>query len=774
MAKRKPSTPPPPKPRKKPAPRRKPAARPKPARRRAKSPSPLPPAEAPPFAADDPGQSAHAYERHKDRTARRQRQLAVEGAEIGPLPDVGDPDRKAGCRLNLQLYLETYHPETFRNPWSQAQLDLIARCERAIRHGGLCAVAYPRGEGKSSIVECALLWAILYGHHRYVFILKATDDKFAEESLESIKAELESNDRLLADFPEVCYPIACLEGIAQRANKQTLGGQRTHIGWKGKKRIVLPAVDGSAASGAVIGGAGLTARGIRGSRFKRRVDGQTETLRPSLVVADDVQDDESAASREQTLKIKRLMNGAVLGMAGPDGHLAVLFPCTIIEPGDLADELTDREKSPEWKGLRLPLLLRWPDRFDLWEEWSERRRTELKGNADLDDDASDPTPQATQFLRDHYDALHAGAEIINPHRKLAWQVSALHQAMTLYFRDPLSFWSEQQNWIETPGCPTPPNAIADLRLDADKLAVKCSGYPRGCCPAEVRWITSFVDVHDRALVWMVCGWEADFTGYILDYGTFPETRRAHWSIGAFQPTLRERFAGESLEGAITRGLFELQQQLLARDFTRDDGATLQVSLGLIDTGYQSAAIRRWLRSTPLRSRLRPSFGRTCGPNDVPIADYRARAGEQLGEDWLIRLPTKGGSPVQHVIFDTYRWKTFAARRLAAPIGDPGCVALPSGKDAEPVKHELLSRHLTAELPLPTEGRFQVDVWQLRPGEHENHWWDCFVGNCVAASILGARIGGQPQPQHRTRKTRPPIKVNLTLPDGRGFFLTDRS
>ncbi len=46
----------------------------------------------------------------------------------------------------------------------------------------------------------------------------------------SIKTELDGNDLLLADYPEVVFPIQALDGIANRCNGQLYKGQRTHIG----------------------------------------------------------------------------------------------------------------------------------------------------------------------------------------------------------------------------------------------------------------------------------------------------------------------------------------------------------------------------------------------------------------------------------------------------------------------------------------------------------------------------------------------------------------
>ena len=85
------------------------------------------------------------------------------------------------------------------------------------------------------------------------------------------------------------FPIQCLEGLANRCIGQLYQGERTHIEWESRK-IVLPTIPNSKASGAAIKVAGITG-GIRGRKHKR-ADGRA--VRPSLVVIDDPQTDESA------------------------------------------------------------------------------------------------------------------------------------------------------------------------------------------------------------------------------------------------------------------------------------------------------------------------------------------------------------------------------------------------------------------------------------------------------------------------------------------------
>ena len=112
--------------------------------------------------------------------------------------------------------------------------------------------------------------------------------------LESIKMELDGNDLLLEDFPEVCFPIQCLDGIANRCNGTALsGGADAHrLDGQGDRAAHDPRHGGQRGDHQ---GGGITGR-IRGMKYKR-ADGHS--VRPSLVVLDDPQTDESAGRRRK-------------------------------------------------------------------------------------------------------------------------------------------------------------------------------------------------------------------------------------------------------------------------------------------------------------------------------------------------------------------------------------------------------------------------------------------------------------------------------------------
>jgi hypothetical protein len=77
-----------------------------------------------------------------------------------------------------------------------------------------------------------------------------------------------------------------------------------------------------------------------------------KSVRPSLVLLDDPQTDESARSPSQCHTREQILAGAILGLAGPGRKIAGLMTLTVVRPDDMADRILDREKHPQWQGER--------------------------------------------------------------------------------------------------------------------------------------------------------------------------------------------------------------------------------------------------------------------------------------------------------------------------------------------------------------------------------------------------------------------------------------
>jgi hypothetical protein len=690
--------------------------------------------------------SSHAaggYARHRERMARKAKAESAEGRDIGPIPPVADPDRKAACRRDLKLYCETYYPRTFRDPWCPDHLRLIIKLQTAALAGIDQAFAMPRGTGKSVICERTVIWSTGYGHHLFVMLLCA-NEKLSEKSLIKIQAELEQNPLLLADFPEICYPIACLERIAQRAKGQTCLGQPTYLQWSGEQ-IILPVIAGSPASGAVICVAGLQ-EAIRGSSIYHPPTGGI--IRPTLVIPDDPQTRDSARSEEERRKRLQIITSDLRGLAGPGESISIVVPCTVIEPGDVADELLDREKHPEFRGERCKLLYEFPKHLELWDEYDAVRRRCFKSADDRPiDDAAELFRECNEFYAAHRAKMDAGARVAWPERHKPHELSALQHAMNLYLTDPAMFYTEYQN---------DPQAALDQDdevLTADQIAAQLSGLDRYRIPEGCQYVTAFIDVHKRVLYYALAAWTPHFDGWLIDYGTFPKQRQAHFTERTARPTLQEKYPGKGLEGALHAGIEQLANDLFSLKLTRDDGAKLAINLCLIDSGWKPDSIFRYCVQSPYETRVAPSLGRPIGPDEKQLSRCKPRKGEHIGQEWTI--PAVHGRQVRQVQFDTYFWKSFFHRRLATAIGDRGSLSIfgqvRHGRPSD--DHHFFAQHLTAEYSSPLTGRRTVDVWKMKPGHSQNHWFDAAVGCTVAASVLGSQIVGTADLAHRKQPRR---------------------
>ena len=685
--------------------------------------------------------SADAYRRHKERTARRQRRISLAGREIGALPPIQDPARREEATRSLAFYLKAYFPLTFDLPWSPDHLRVIARIELAATRGGQFAMAMPRGFGKTSTCEGAALWSVSTGRQDFVLLVGATRPA-ALEMMDSIRRELEGNELLLADWPEIVYPIRCLAGITNKQKGQLCHGRRTHVQW-GKQQVVLPAIPGSLAFGAILRVAGITGR-IRGEKFKRP-DGRP--ARPGLVIVDDPQTDQSADSPAQCAKRERILSGTILYLGGHKRKIAAVCPCTVIRPGDVADNILDPEKHPEWHGERTKMVYRFPANLKLWDRYAAILRTCQREKR--------PTVEATELYREHRAAMDEGAKVAWPERFDDDEISGLQHAMNLKIRDEAAFFAECQNepMVEDIG--------QEDQLKPDEIARKLSGYKRGQVPLKCNLLTAMIDVHDKLLYWVVSAWGQAFTGQVIDYGAYPDQRRSYFTLRDARMSMQTKKPGAGKEAAIFAGLEHLIEELMAREWQREDGQLLRIRLLLVDAAYLPDVVYQAVRVSPFAAMILPSRGLSITAANKPFSEYNKNPGDKIGHYW--RLPSvRGKRLIPTVQIDTNYWKSRLRDRWRVPRGDKAKGSLELwGK--KPAEHRLYADHLAAEYFTRTLARGRtVDEWKPRPGNPDNHWLDCTVGNLVAASLCGIRLASAEATRGRLRGRRANRVTYLSL------------
>lgn len=637
------------------------------------------------------------YSEHKDREADRSREKSSKGRDIGDIPPVVNPARRNASELDFRKFCETYLKEQFTLAWSKPHLLAIEKIERAVIKGELFALAMPRGSGKSTLSEAAILWAMLYGHRQFMAVIGA-EREHATEFADSIRTELETNELLYEDFPEVCYPIEQLDGINQRANGQTYKGERTRIKWTGNL-LRMPFIPGSKAAGSIVKTASITGR-IRGMRLKLP-DGTT--LRPDLVVVDDPQTDESAKSPEQNRSRLKTLSKAVLGLAGPGKKIAGVMPCTVIEPGDAIDQILDVMKFPQWQGQRTKLINSWPT-SQLWETYSELWSTGMREGRGIAD--------ATHFYFENLEEMQAGAEVTWPERFNEDELDAIQHCWNLRLLLGLkNFLAEYNN---------DPQPDEDQKQLDFYMAARIGAFERWELPNWAIKSTAFIDVQGEALFYSIGSWAQDFTGHVVEYGIWPKQRIGLCRLSELSDKLSD--AGGNIEGRIDEGLKNLIAML--REKMQLDAIGIDANWGISTQTVYSIAYQF------AKQNVHACHGRFYGATSIPLNSGRPKPGEQRGYYWKRIVD----GPRTRILFDANAWKDTYLSRLQTKIGDVGAVTVYKGSD-----HELLDEHYHSEYFVEAWARGnKKNEWKLTPGV-DNHWWDSGVGAAMLANFVGCSI-----------------------------------
>lgn len=519
---------------------------------------------------------AEKYEKHKQTAAERQREQSEEGRDIGSLPACEHPELVEACQYDLKKFMLDFGNESetspaFPEPFCEAQLYAIQAVQETLLSGGKRPLCLPRGFAKTTICEWGILWAIVYGHQSFVLII-AAKHSLATQILENIQKLIIENELLAVCFPALCYPIACLDGIPNRAPGQLLNGKPTKIKMN-SKLLIAPTVPGAASSGAIITTSGLEGA-IRGMKIGSR--------RPTAVILDDPQTEKSAASVTQTQKRWNLISGCIKGLSGPGTNLAMIATITVQNPEDLSERILK-----EWGGRRFSMLHNMPKNMELWQEYDKLRKLGILNHIQT----ADQIREANQFYLDHRLEMEDGAEAEWKTNYDPTELSAIQHAMNLYFDNKETFYAEYQN--------SPLALLGETQnLQYEQLVKKIISVPRSEVPIDCERVTVGIDIQEDCFYWTLIAWGDGFRGHVLDYGRFP-------SLGT---TIFQLFPESGKKDAFYLGLMALCPMLSERRFMRQDGSQLRISKGLIDAnrGLFTPQVRKaclWQAPTGSRGSL---------------------------------------------------------------------------------------------------------------------------------------------------------------------------
>lgn len=291
----------------------------------------------------------------------------------------------------FEFFLETYLPHYVKGAPSLFHRAIFDRVPEILgsAKGAREQFIAPRGSSKSTHLSLGLaLYCIVRGLKRYIM---EVCDVYAQAALlvEAIKAELTTNIRLQADFPEAC-------GVGRI--------------WR-EGEIVT-------ANNIRVEGLGALQK-LRGRRHGPH--------RPDLMFLDDIENDEQVRSDEQRKKLENWIYRAALPVGPPDGSMDVIWVGTVLHFDAV---LVRAAKKPMWHSTKFQAIVRFPDDMDLWAAFEEVYQNEGE-------------EAARAFYAENRAAMDAGAVVnwpsVQPLIELMLKRAESHDAFaTEYQNTPIS------------------------------------------------------------------------------------------------------------------------------------------------------------------------------------------------------------------------------------------------------------------------------------------------------------------------------------------------
>jgi len=566
------------------------------------------------------------------------------------IPPVKDPERREKCRKSLLLFGTTYcmkahekAPGFFLREPQGKMLELIEQLEYGILHNSYLLGEWPRGWGKTTWMYCGYIWALCYGHRRFIVHLGATEKK-AQNGLRGIQKYLEMSNAFCEDFPEIAVAFRALERRAQRCPVQKYKGELTRI-LISPTALVFPTIGDSDFNGGRIICCG------RGGAIR----GESEMgERPDFIGLDDIQTLEMADSAQQIEDTEDWINGDVLGLGGHDVKISAYMAATTIRENDLVERY---EANPAWRLVKVPLIISdpWSKRMDLVDEYLEIRAQ--------DEALRVPNfTNATSFYVEHQAEIEEGVELICDNVYFANEVSAFQHALNLIFDMGMrKFLSECQL--------SPVKSTTALSLRPEDVYTKLSGVPEMVMPDWAHSAVATIDcMQEEGLRWVITAVGRAQRASVIGYGQYPKGGKL------FESTLPIPEQTAQFKAHVSNLVNILYDMPIRR--TANGAELVKLRAIGIDRGWQAHAVVAACRESPHADILFPTLGRDSTqamPKGAHGLNKKNIIG--IGDHCYLAHGTGSGEGFIFLLVNVDYWKEFTQRSFLGAPGLPGATCL---------------------------------------------------------------------------------------------------
>ncbi len=307
-----------------------------------------------------------------------------------PHEDISRVRREMGQK-SFRYFATAYFKDYTKLAFAGFHLKMIDYLEKmTFERSKKVAWAAPRGNAKSSIVTTMyVVWCICYKHEPCIVIFSETKGQ-SEKLISQIKDALTSNELLREDFPDVCEP--------------------PNPRWRSDEIVTKNGVNVVTSS---------TGHRIRGIRFKHN--------RPGLIILDDVETKENTRTQESRDKIHDWFSRVVLNLGSKNTNYVVIG--TVLHIDSLLAKLTLGEEFPGFDTGIFKSIIKFADRQDLWEIWSQiYRGKEFCGGITGPD-------VAKRYFEDSKNEMLKGTDVLWPEHESYFDLMVLREQIGSYSFD---------------------------------------------------------------------------------------------------------------------------------------------------------------------------------------------------------------------------------------------------------------------------------------------------------------------------------------------------
>ena len=652
-----------------------------------------------------------------ERTKDRERKAKLRASERDlKIPCPAEPNRRFDALQDGELFLTTYFPEVFFEPFTTDRRDMHNSIVRAAMYGGDQAIAGTRGEGKTKLAIYTALFLTLKGLSPFPIVIGKNQRK-SEGELRTVREKLQQSELLLADFPELCMPFKAVGGWSSRARMQTVAGEPSNLELAADHLIYptigrhqlpddWPDVLEPVSNGQILASIGIDGS-IRGTNYRDR--------RPSIAIIDDIEDRQAADSDALIEKNEETIEKDIAGLAASAKRVARVLLCTIQNRKCIAYKFTDPTKKPSFKGRRYRKMITPPDRMDMVQEYL-RLRIE---RAENDPDAR----VAFRYWRDNKLEIERDCVISNPSSfdgTVHEDGEPLELSAIQSYYNKVADWGEKAVATEVDNDPPAEVGPQGSGLTWHTVASRLSGLDRLQLPANASCITAAIDLGKYLCHWVVIAWWKGAGGCVIDYGRAEVTGTD------------KAMDSQSSEPMIYRALLNWRDELMSKQYVDAAGSHRKVDAVFVDSGTFTDAAYQFVRDVhgaPFY--VSKGIGKYRDKKEEtdkikPGAHMHAAYQEAQGL-WLYEL-------------NTDYWKQFVHERFLTPTFDDqnflrrGALSLfvqPNDR-----KHTSYAQHIAAEELVSEfkEGKGVKTYWNVI--NDNNHWLDSTYMAAAAASARG--------------------------------------